>query len=216
MVPLGTTLVSPTKSCAMANRREQTSSPSRGVKRSKAAPREAPVTMAVRGARNAVSLSAIAGGARPTIRACPRVVLLRTLPKHSPPHAHPHIAPTLRSSRSALHAPLSALPFTLRSSRSALGSSLHVPTGHCAWAISEDGKTWYKFNDQVDCTSQSKKGQPHNVRALCEGQLHTGGPSSPSWPLLPPFPSPHLHSHMLTYEYTAALNTSPLHPIPFL
>jgi len=48
--------------------------------------------------------------------------------------------------------------------------------GHCAWMISEDQNTWYKFAEVPDCTSQSSDGQqfdftpPANAPASCASE----------------------------------------------
>lgn len=34
--------------------------------------------------------------------------------------------------------------------------------GHCAWFVSPDQVNWYKINDAVDCTSESRDGQRHD------------------------------------------------------
>ena len=34
--------------------------------------------------------------------------------------------------------------------------------GHCVWAVSTDQETWYKIQEEVDCTDQSTAGQTHS------------------------------------------------------
>ena len=48
--------------------------------------------------------------------------------------------------------------------------------GQCAWMISTDGATWYKFSETEDCTSQSSDGQsfdftpPANAPTACASE----------------------------------------------